>query len=68
MATTTREYWHALYLSLRGRIYSAREDAKADSLFVVMLDLQLTVIDDDVRTLIEAIEDAESGSAKSPKE
>jgi hypothetical protein len=50
----------ALTAVLRQRLAVIRVQGKACSLFFAELETHLKILDDDIRTIIEAIEDAES--------
>jgi hypothetical protein len=51
--------WQSLYLALRGRIDRAVADRHVDSLYAAYLETQLRTLDDEYRTLVEALEDVE---------
>jgi hypothetical protein len=53
------QMWQSLYLALRGRIDRAVASGNVDSLYAAYLDTALKVLDDEYRTLVEAIEDVE---------
>lgn len=51
--------WRVLAARLRGQIELIRESGHADSLYMAFLDASYRTVDDEARTLIEAIEDGQ---------
>lgn len=61
MNQTLREQWAGMALVLRDRVERLRGNDEVDSLYLVTLDLHMQILDDDVRTIIECLEDCGVG-------